>query len=138
MNNLLSYCGLVAPRISASDKILPVSQPETDFEYSICAPKKCPVDDPNYRLAHGKCLYINQAAQRGLTFFNARRLCTEKGGKLYEPKDLDEIKDFPDLLHPRNMHWAWIGITGINMTNGGTYLYNGKRLVDYFVFLIYA
>ena len=25
MNNLLSYCGLVAPRISASDKDLPVS-----------------------------------------------------------------------------------------------------------------
>ena len=24
------------------------SQPETDFDYSICAPKKCPKDDPNY------------------------------------------------------------------------------------------
>ena len=24
------------------------SQPETDFGYSICAPKKCPLDDPNY------------------------------------------------------------------------------------------
>ena len=83
---------------------------------------------------HGKCLYINQAAQRGLTFFNARRLCTEKGGKLYEPKDLDEIKDFPDLRHPRQL--SWIGITGINITTGGNYVYNGKRLVDYFGFLI--
>ena len=63
----------------------------------------------------------------------ARRLCKGKGGKLYEPKDLDEIKDFPDWPNPS---WAWIGITGINITTGGNYVYNGKRLVDYFVFLI--
>ena len=30
MNNLLSYCGLVDPRISASDKDLPVSLVEQD------------------------------------------------------------------------------------------------------------
>ena len=102
------------------------------YLYSICAPKKCPVDDPNYQLVHGKCLYHYQG---GYNFFTSRLRCTEKGGKLYEPKDLDEAKDFPDLPHPRGMHWAWIGITGINMTTGGTYFYNGKRLVDYFVFL---
>ena len=69
----------------------------------------------------------------GYNFFTARLRCTEKGGKLYEPKDLNEIIDFPDLRHPRQL--SWIGITGINITTGGTYVYNGKRLVDYFVFL---
>ena len=88
------------------------------------------MDDPNYRLVHGKCLYYSQAAYH---FMGARRLCKEKGGKLYEPKDLDEIKDFPDWQKPG---WAWIGITGINITTGGNYVYNGKRLVDYFGFLI--
>ena len=31
MKNLLSYCGLVDPRISASDKDLPVGHAESDF-----------------------------------------------------------------------------------------------------------
>ena len=61
------------------------SQPEMDFEYSSCVPKKCPLDDPSYFLEQGKCFYLEKKLKN---FKDARENCKEKGGKLHEPKDV--------------------------------------------------
>ena len=58
------------------------TQLETDFEYSICAPKKCPVNDANYQSLHGRCFYFESEVK---TFVKSRENCKAKGGKLYEP-----------------------------------------------------
>ena len=55
------------------------SQPETDTEYSICAPKNCPVNDPNYYYIHGRCFYFESDVK---TFVKSRENCKAKGGKL--------------------------------------------------------
>ena len=88
------------------------SQPETDFEYSTCAPKKCPLDDPSYFLERGKCLYLEK---KRMNFKDARENCKEKGGRLHEPKDI--VKEVNYVL-PYEMisklhnilgnTWVWI------------------------------
>ena len=82
------------------------SQPETDSEYSICAPKKCPVNDPNYHTLHGRCLYFESDIK---TFVKSRENCKEKGGKLYEPKDAVEIKEIAKIFGIP-VGFVWIGI----------------------------
>ena len=92
------------------------SQPEMDFEHSICVPKKCPLDDPSYFLEQGKCLYLEKKL---MNFKDAREKCKEKGGKLHEPKDI--VNDATYYVLPIEMiskfystlgnTWVWIGIT---------------------------
>ena len=81
------------------------SQPETYFEYSICAPKKCPLNDDKYQSVHGRCFYFEN---EWLTFVDARENCKAKGGKLYEPKDVDEMNEIAKISGLPN--WSWIGL----------------------------
>ena len=90
------------------------SQPENDFEHSICAPKKCPLDDANYRSVHGRCFYFENERK---TFVNSRENCKSKGGKLYEPKDVVEMNEIAQLSGLAKVgptlglaNWFWIGL----------------------------
>ena len=102
------------------------SQPETDFEYSICAKNNCPLEDANYRLIHGKCFYF------GIGFMNfedARESCKQKGGKLYEPKDKDiGSVEMVEIVKILNHDWAWIGITDTAKEGNYVYSSNGLRI----------
>ena len=97
------------------------SQPETDFEYSICAPKKCQLDDANYQSVHGRCFYFENERK---TFVNSRENCKSKGGKLYEPKDVVELNEIAHLSGLRN--WFWIGLRIIYNDS----IYNANYVYD--------
>ena len=96
---------------------------ETDFEYSICPPEKCPVDDPGYFLVHGKCYYVEKD---GLNFKDAKENCKYKGGKLYEPKDAAEMKEV--LINSGQGIWAVLGITDIASEGNWAYDSNGQNI----------
>ena len=81
------------------------SQPKIDFEHSICAPKKCPLDDAcciggynttdaNYQSVYGRCFCIEREAK---TFVNSKENCKAKGGKIYEPKNVVELNEIANL-----------------------------------------
>ena len=110
------------------------NEPEKDFEYSICAPtieitttpKPCLVLNmpvpalsfayPNdrYQLVQGgKCFYFETSY---MNFEDARENCKQKGGKLYEPIDVAEIKRMAIVAYGvRNFGYsmAWLGITEV-------------------------
>ena len=85
------------------------SQPETDFEYSICAKNKCLLDDSRYQLINGKCFYFEKETKN---FLDARENCKKKGGRLYEPKDVVALKKIAKIAGNSivNHRDAWIGI----------------------------
>ena len=125
------------------------NEPEKEFEYSICAPNIdtttttttttatpfiCPVKGveayprDNYRLVQGKCFYFERTY---MNWEGARDNCKQKGGKLYEPKDVAEMK------HMALVAWGvcnfgysltWLGITDTAME--GTFVYdsNGQNI----------
>ena len=112
------------------------SQPEIDFEYSICAitndkTNNCTHDDlkypgPEYRLANAKCFYLEKIY---MNFEDARENCKQNGGKLYEPKTVVEFRDAPNMKFPGfNNNYMWIGIT--DTESEGSYVYdsNGKSI----------
>ena len=104
------------------------SQPETDFEYSICSPKKCQkykhnCKDPGYFMVHGKCFYFEKD---GKNFKDAKENCKCKGGKLYEPKGMAKIKE--DLTNSGPGTWAVIGITDIPGEGNWAYDSNGQNI----------
>ena len=90
-------------------------EPENEFEYSICAPAIdttttaattatpfiCPVKGveayprDNYRLVQGKCFYFERTY---MNWQGARDNCKQKGGKLFEPKNVAELNKLPQLL----------------------------------------
>ena len=102
------------------------SQPEMDFEYSICAttndttttiPFICPLDEPypqfgQYQLVQGKCFYFEKVKKN---FTEARANCKQKGGKLYEPIDVAQMKKVSKIGAIGGGHLTWIGITDIAM-----------------------
>ena len=91
------------------------SQPETDFEYSVCPQKKSKqfshnCKDPGYFLVQGKCFYSEKDSK---DFKDAKENCKCRGGKLYEPKDIVKMKEVlikSDLCG----NWALIGIRDIS------------------------
>ena len=109
------------------------SQPETDFEYSICAKNKCLLDDSRYQLVSGKCFYFEKEAKN---FLDARENCKKKGGKLYEPKDVVSLKKIAKIaVNTIDKRDAWIGI--LDSSTGhpgsvkeGTHVYdsNGQNI----------
>ena len=105
------------------------SQPETDFEYSVCAPKKCQqyrhnCKDPGYFLVQGKCFYSGKDRK---DFKDAKENCKFKGGKLYEPKDIVKMKEV--LIKSGLGHnWALIGIKDISAkASEGNYAYDSNN-----------
>ena len=104
------------------------SQPETDFEYSICAAKRCQkykhnCKDPGYFMVHGKCFYFEKD---GKNFKDAKANCKCKGGILYEPKDAAKMKEV--LKNSGTSNWAVTGIA--DMTGKGNWAYdsNGQNI----------
>ena len=76
------------------------NEPEKQFEYSICTPTIetttttpfiCPVKGKFsfYRLVQGKCFFFERAY---MNWEGARDNCKQKGGKLFEPKSVAELK----------------------------------------------
>ena len=101
---------------------------ETDFEYSICPPEKCPLDDPGYFLVHGKCYYVEKD---GKNFKDAKENCKYKGGKLYEPKDVAEMKEVLMNSHINSGRpgvWALLGITDNASEGNWAYDSNGQNI----------
>ena len=121
------------------------NEPEKEFEYSVCAliieatttsttptttHKPCPVlnmpdrcyQKDRYRLVQGGiCFYFER---KYMNWEDARDNCKQKGGKLYEPKDVAEMK------HMALVAWGvcnfgysftWLGITDTAME--GTFVY---------------
>ena len=113
------------------------SQPETDFEYSICAitnetttPFICPLDEPypqfgQYQLVEGKCFYFEKVKKN---FTEARANCKQKGGKLYEPIDVAQMKKASKIGAIGGGHLTWIGITDIAMEGNYVYDSNGQNI----------
>ena len=109
------------------------SQPETDFEYSICATNKCLLDDSRYQLIHGKCFYFEKETKN---FLDARENCKKKGGRLYEPEDVVSLKKIAkNAVKSIVNRDAWIGI--LDSSTGhpgsvkeGTYVFdsNGQNI----------
>ena len=110
------------------------SQPETDFEYSICAKNKCLLDDSRYQLINGKCFYFEKETKN---FLDARENCKKKGGRLYEPKNGSELKNIAKIaldvigITLIGNKQAWIGI--LDSATGapgsaieGTYVYDSN------------
>ena len=95
------------------------SQPKIDFEHSICAPKKCPLDDAccigeynttdaNYQSVYGRCFCIEREAK---TFVNSKENCKAKGGKIYEPKNVVELNEIANLSARLGIWgFVWIGV----------------------------
>ena len=97
---------------------------ETDFNYSICPPQKCPLDDPGYFLVQGKCFYLEKDSK---DFKDAKANCKYKGGKLYEPKDVAKMKEV--LINSGQPGiWAVIGITDIAKEGNWAYDSNGQNI----------
>ena len=111
------------------------SQPETDFEYSICAitnettttPYICPVTDlfGQYQLVQEKCFYFEKVKKN---FTEARANCKQKGGKLYEPIDVAQMKKASKIGAIGGGHLTWIGITDIAMEGNYVYDSNGQNI----------
>jgi hypothetical protein len=105
------------------------SQPETDFEYSTCAPKKWQLfkhncKDPGYFLVQGKCIYLGKD---GKNFKDAKENCKFRGGKLYEPKDVIKMKKVL-IKSSTRVNWAIIGIKDISaQANEGNYVYDSNN-----------
>ena len=112
------------------------SQPEIDFEYSICATNKCLLDDSRYQLIHGKCFYFEKETKN---FLDARENCKKKGGKLYEPKNGSDLKNIAKIAFDvigRTLNGnaiPWIGI--LDSATGapgsaieGTWVYDSNGL----------
>ena len=120
------------------------NEPEKDFEYSICAPTIdtttttttsatpfiCPVKGreayprDNYRLVQGKCFYFERTY---MNWEGARDNCKQKGGKLFEPKNVAEMKQVASIaVHVSQYGYttAWIGIT--DTMNEGNFVYNSN------------
>ena len=106
------------------------NQPETEFEYSICAPKKCQqyrhnCKDPGYFLVQEKCFYLEK--DKRLNFKEAKENCKGKGGKLYEPKDNDKMKEVL-IKSGLGANWALIGIKDISAkASEGNYVYDSNN-----------
>ena len=116
------------------------SQPEMDFEYSICAttndtttttiPFICPLDEPypqfgQYQLVQGKCFYFEKVKKN---FTEAMANCKQKGGKLYEPINVVQMKKVSKIGAIGGGHLTWIGITDIAMEGNYVYDSNGKSI----------
>ena len=113
------------------------NEPEKQFEYSICAPTIettttpfiCPEKGKFsfYRLVQGKCFYFERAY---MNWEGARDNCKQKGGKLFEPKNVAELKQIALIAYNviGNVAMAWIGITDI--ASEGTFIYdsNGQSI----------
>ena len=113
------------------------SEPEVDFEYSICVAtndttttsNNCPVDANDiyetYRLIQGKCFYFEWKHK---IFKDAKENCIQKGGKLYEPTDVVMMKKVAKISAIGGHAWAWIGIT--DTAKEGNYVYesNGQSI----------
>ena len=120
------------------------NEPEKDFEYSICSPTIdttttttpfiCPVQTDNrypansYRLVQGKCFYFER---QYMNWEGARDNCKQKGGKLFEPKSVAEMKQIALIAYGVSgiyYTFAWIGITDI--ASEGTFVYdsNGQSI----------
>ena len=114
------------------------NEPEKQFEYSICTPTIetttttpfiCPVKGKFsfYRLVQGKCFFFERAY---MNWEGARDNCKQKGGKLFEPKNVAELKQIALIAYNvfGNVATAWIGIT--NIANEGTFIYdsNGQSI----------
>ena len=99
---------------------------ETDFEYSICPPEKCPIDDPGYFMVHGKCFYFEKD---GKNFKDAKENCKCKGGKLYEPKDAAKMKEFlKNSATSITSSWVVTGITDMSGKGNWAYDSNGQNI----------
>ena len=113
------------------------NEPEKQFEYSICAPTiettttpfTCPEKGKFsfYRLVQGKCFFFERAY---MNWEGARDNCKQKGGKLFEPKNVAELKQIALIAYNviGNVAMAWIGITDI--ASEGTFIYdsNGQSI----------
>ena len=122
------------------------NEPEKNFEYSICAPTIeattkmtttttpfiCPVQTDNrypansYRLVQGRCFYFER---QYMNWEGARDNCKQKGGKLFEPKSIAELKQIALIAYSIYQYaHAWIGITDIAIE--GTFVYdsNGQSI----------
>ena len=125
------------------------SQPETEFEYSICAPQKCPPNDAcciggynttstsiytaKYQSVNGRCFYIEREAK---TFVNSKENCKAKGGKIYEPKNVYELTGIANLAAKLGISgFVWIGIRityNNNNLNYANYIYDSNNQPSYF------
>ena len=124
------------------------NEPEKDVEYSICAPAIdttttttttatpfiCPVKGveayprDNYRLVQGKCFYFERTY---MNWEGARDNCKQKGGKLYEPKNVSEMKQVASIAIKVSQYGyttAWIGITDTASEGNFVYDSNGQSI----------
>ena len=79
----------------------------------------------NYRLVQGKCFYFEREY---MNWEGARDNCKQKGGKLFEPKSVAEMKKIALIAYGASVWFAWIGITDI--ASEGTFVYdsNGQSI----------
>ena len=126
------------------------NEPEKDLEYSICAPAIdtptttttttaatpfiCPVKGieayprDNYRLVQGKCFYFER---KYMNWEGARDNCKQMGGKLYEPKNVSEMKQVSSIAIKVSQYGyttAWIGITDTASEGNFVYDSNGQSI----------
>ena len=118
-------------------------EPEKEFEYSICAPAIdtttatpfiCPVKGveayprDKYRLVQGKCFYFEGTY---MNWQGARDNCKQKGGKLFEPKNVAEFKQVALIAYYVSQYGyttAWIGITDTASEGNFVYDSNGQSI----------
>ena len=81
----------------------------------------CPIEDSCYRLMQNRCFYFEKET---LTFEAAKANCKEKGGKLYEPKDVTKMKEIAKIADEIIVdNWCeWIGVTDSAVE--GTFVYD--------------
>ncbi len=87
----------------------------------------CPIEDSRYRLMHNRCFYFEKEE---LTFEAAKANCKEKGGKLYEPKDVTKMKEIAkisDGIRGTNP-FVWIGITDSAVEGNFVYDSDGANI----------
>ena len=124
------------------------NEPEKDLEYSICAPAIdtptttttsatpfiCPVKGieayprDNYRLVQGKCFYFER---KYMNWEGARDNCKQMGGKLYEPKNVSEMKQVSSIAIKVSQYGyttAWLGITDTASEGNFVYDSNGQSI----------
>ena len=85
----------------------------------------CPSNNDRYKIIQNKCFYFEEAL---INFESAKAKCKQKGGKLYEPQDVEKMKEIAaiaDDYHGGN-YWVWIGITDIDEED--TYVYDSNSL----------
>ena len=105
--------------------VLPIMVPLTTT-----TPFICPLDDPypqfgQYQLVQGKCFYFEKVKKN---FTEARANCKQKGGKLYEPTDIPQLKQVSKIGAIGGGHLTWIGITDIAMEGNYVYDSNGQNI----------